>query len=497
MKKNNVRKNYIYNVMYQIVAIIIPIITTPYVSRVLGANNIGIYGYTVSISAYFILFGSLGISLYGQREIAYCQGDSKKYSKSFYEILLLRFIAMTISAILFYFIFVFKSNDYSIYFKILLVEIIANMFDISWFLQGLEEFKKTVVRNIIVRIISLVVIFLFVKSKSDLPIYFIIYVLSILIGNLSLWLYLPKYLKKIKIKELNMTKHLKPALVLFVPQIAIQVYTVLDRTMIGILIPAKEEVGFYTQGEHILKLLLTIITSLGTVMLPRIASIFSTGDKEKIKEYLNKSFNFVYFLGMPMVFGIISVSRKFVPVFFGSGYDRVIYVMMTISPILIFIGLSNVLGVQYLLPTKRQKEFTISVFVGAIINFGINLILIPKYGAIGAAIGTIIAELFVTIVQLFYVRKDLNVLKILKISITYFIGSITMFVALLFVRKIPLSNLESVLLQVSVGIVVYILYLIITKNEFVFEYYNQFKGIIKSKSKLRRRSLTIRSQVLF
>ena len=489
MKKNNVRKNYIYNVMYQIVAIIIPIITTPYVSRVLGANNIGIYGYTVSISAYFILFGSLGISLYGQREIAYCQGDSKKYSKSFYEILLLRFIAMTISAILFYFIFVFKSNDYSIYFKILLVEIIANMFDISWFLQGLEEFKKTVVRNIIVRIISLVVIFLFVKSKSDLPIYFIIYVLSILIGNLSLWLYLPKYLKKIKIKELNMTKHLKPALVLFVPQIAIQVYTVLDRTMIGILIPAKEEVGFYTQGEHILKLL------LGTVMLPRIASIFSTGDKEKIKEYLNKSFNFVYFLGMPMVFGIISVSRKFVPVFFGSGYDRVIYVMMTISPILIFIGLSNVLGVQYLLPTKRQKEFTISVFVGAIINFGINLILIPKYGAIGAAIGTIIAELFVTIVQLFYVRKDLNVLKILKISITYFIGSITMFVALLFVRKIPLSNLESVLLQVLVGIVVYILYLIITKNEFVFEYYNQFKGIIKSKSKLR--SLTIRSQVLF
>ena len=473
--------------MYQIVAIIIPIITTPYVSRVLGANNIGIYGYTVSISAYFILFGSLGISLYGQREIAYCQGDSKKYSKSFYEILLLRFIAMTISAILFYFIFVFKSNDYSIYFKILLVEIIANMFDISWFLQGLEEFKKTVVRNIIVRIISLVVIFLFVKSKSDLPIYFIIYVLSILIGNLSLWLYLPKYLKKIKIKELNMTKHLKPALVLFVPQIAIQVYTVLDRTMIGILIPAKEEVGFYTQGEHILKLLLTIITSLGTVMLPRIASIFSTGDKEKIKEYLNKSFNFVYFLGMPMVFGIISVSRKFVPVFFGSGYDRVIYVMMTISPILIFIGLSNVLGVQYLLPTKRQKEFTISVFVGAIINFGINLILIPKYGAIGAAIGTIIAELFVTIVQLFYVRKDLNVLKILKISITYFIGSITMFVALLFVRKIPLSNLESVLLQVSVGIVVYILYLIITKNEFVFEYYNQFKGIIKSKSKLRRK----------
>ena len=222
-------------------------------------------------------------------------------------------------------------------------------------------------------------------------------------------------------------------------------------------------------------------------MLPRIASIFSTGDKEKIKEYLNKSFNFVYFLGMPMVFGIISVSRKFVPVFFGSGYDRVIYVMMTISPILIFIGLSNVLGVQYLLPTKRQKEFTISVFVGAIINFGINLILIPKYGAIGAAIGTIIAELFVTIVQLLYVRKDLNVLKILKISITYFIGSITMFVALLFVRKIPLSNLESVLLQVSVGIVVYILYLIITKNEFVFEYYNQFKGIIKSKSKLRRK----------
>lgn len=487
MEKSNVRKNYIYNVIYQIIAIIIPIITTPYISRVLGASNIGIYGYTVSISAYFILFGSLGISLYGQREIAYCQSEPKKYSKAFYEIILLRFIAMFISTTLFYFIFVFKINEYNIYFKLLVIEIVANMFDISWFFQGLEEFKKTVIRNIVIRILSLIIIFVFVKTKNDLPIYFIIYVLSILIGNISLWLYLPKYLKIIKFKELEIIKHLKPTLVLFLPQIAIQVYTVLDRTMIGILIPEKAEVGFYTQGEHIIKLLLTIITSLGTVMLPRIASIFSSGDNDRIKEYLEKSFNFVYLLGIPMVFGILSVSRRFVPVFFGSGYDRVVYVMMTISPILIFIGLSNVLGMQYLLPTKRQKEFTISVIIGAVINFCINLIFIPKYGAVGAAISTIIAELVVTLVQLFIVRKNLNVCKIISISFEYFTGSVIMFVILLFVRKIPLSNLKSVLLQIGIGIVVYVSYLLLIRNKFVFDYLQQFIILFKNKRRKRQR----------
>lgn len=183
--KKSLTKNYIYNLIYQIMLLILPLITAPYISRVLGAENIGIYSYTLSISAYFILFGSLGIALYGQREIAYKQKDKEKYSITFWEIFFLRILTMTIALILYYFIFA-KGEQYQTYYKVLILEIIGNCIDISWFFQGLEEFKKTVTRNMIVKLISVVCIFLLVKTPNDLYIYFWIYVLSILIGNISL-----------------------------------------------------------------------------------------------------------------------------------------------------------------------------------------------------------------------------------------------------------------------------------------------------------------------
>ena len=166
MKKQNVKKNYIYNLIYQVVAIILPIISTPYISKVLGAKNIGIYGYTLSISAYFVLFGTLGMTLYGQREIAYLQKEKEKYSKAFFEIFFLKLLVMSISALLFFFIFVRGNNNYHIYYRILLLELLANAIDVSWFFQGLEEFKKTVIRNLIVKIASVACIFIFVLRHN-------------------------------------------------------------------------------------------------------------------------------------------------------------------------------------------------------------------------------------------------------------------------------------------------------------------------------------------
>lgn len=316
MKRKSITKNYIYNLIYQILVLILPLITAPYVSRVLGAEKIGIYSYTLSISAYFILFGSLGISLYGQREIAYKQKDKKEYSKIFFEIVILRALTMLISLLIFYFVCIIKENNYKIYYKILVLEIIGNCLDISWFFQGLEDFKKIVSRNIFIKLISIICIFLFVKTPDDLYIYFLIYVLSVLIGNASLWLYLSKYIEKCKIRELKVFRHLKPTIALFIPQIAVQVYTLLDKTMIGTIISDKSEVGYYEQSQKIVKMSLTVITSLGTVMLPRIASCFSTGDKDKISDYMHKSFNVVFLLAFPMMFGLLAISDKFVPVFF-------------------------------------------------------------------------------------------------------------------------------------------------------------------------------------
>lgn len=466
LKKKSLLKNYIYNLIYQVLVLILPLVTTPYISRVLGAENIGIYSYTLSIVTYFILFGSLGVALYGQREIAYYQKDKKKYSIIFWEIVILRAITMTISLILFYLIFV-NGNQYQIYYKILILELIGNCIDISWFFQGLEEFKKTVIRNMIIKLISVISIFTFVKSQNDLKIYFWIYVLSTSIGNASLCLYLPKFLTKVKIKELHLFRHLKPTLGLFIPQIAVQVYTVLDRTMIGAIISDKSEVGFYDQSQKIIKLLMTIITSLGTVMLPRIANTFASGEKEKINNYMKRSFNMVFLLAFPMIFGIISVSKAFVPIFFGEGYDKVAILMNVISPIILFIGLSNVTGTQYLLPTKRQKEYTISVIIGAITNFIMNACLIWKFGAIGASIGTVIAEFTVTAVQLYFVRNDFDFKQIIKISKNYVISSIAMFIVCIIIGSVVKSNMISIIIQVIFGVGIYGVCLLALKDEFV------------------------------
>lgn len=478
MSKKSITKNYIYNLIYQVLVLILPLITAPYISRVLGAENIGIYSYTLSISAYFILFGSLGIAMYGQREIAYNQNNKKKTSVIFWEVNLLRIVTMSISLLIFYFTFA-RENQYSMYYKILMLEIIGNCIDISWFFQGLEEFKKTVTRNMIVKLISVMCIFVLIKTPNDLVLYFGIYVLSILIGNGSLWLYLPKYLKKVKIKELNIFKHLKPTIALFIPQIAIQVYTLLDRTMVGAIVSDKSEVGYYDQGQKIIKMLLAIITSLGTVMSPRIASTFANGEKEELNNYMKKSFNNVFLLAFPMVFGIIAISKSFVPVFFGQGYDKVAILMSVISPIILLIGLSNVTGTQYLLPIKRQREFTISVICGAIINFILNLCLIWKYGAIGASIGTVVAEFTVTSVQIYFVRKDFKLKEIFKLAKNYLISSIIMFIVCLVIGKFINYNLMSTVVQVTVGGIIYGICLLILRDKFIFEVLNKIKNKIK------------------
>ena len=473
--KNSVKKNYIYNLMYQILVILLPLITAPYISRVLGAENIGIYSYTTSISAYFILFGSLGVSLYAQREIAFHQDNKKENTKTFIEIVLLRTITMFISIAVFCITFV-SNGEYGYFYKILIVELIAQCLDISWFFIGLEDFKKTVSRNLIIKFISVVSIFVLVKTPEDLNIYFWIYVLSVLIGNLSLWFYLPKYLVKVNVKELNIFKHLKPTLALFIPEIAIQVYTVLDKTMIGAIWEDKSEVGYYQQSEKIIKLLLTIITSLGTVLLPRIASCFANNKKQEVFGYLKKSFNFVFILAFPMVFGIIAVADKFVPLFFGPGYDKVVILMSVISPIILFIGMNNVIGKQYLLPTKRQKQYTISVVTGAVVNLIMNSCLIWKFGALGASIGTVIAEFTVTLVQLIFVRKEFDIKGILKLSIKYIISSIIMFVACKLVGLFSVNDFVSIVLQVGVGTIVYILMLLVLKDKFTFDMINEVKN---------------------
>ena len=469
MRKESVKKNYIYNMLYQLLVIIIPIITTPYIARRLGADGNGIYGYTISIVTYFILFGSLGISLYGQREIAYNQKDKEKRSNIFWELFILRFITMLISAIVFYLIFCLNGN-YAIYYRILLIEMLANVLDISWFFQGMEDFKKIVIRNFIVKIISVICIFTFIKDPGDLNKYLFIYVFSTLFGSLTLWISIFKYLGKTK--KLEFKKHIPLIMSLFIPQIAIQIYTVLDKTMIGTILNDMSEVGYYEQSQKIIKILLTVITAIGTVMMPRIANCFAENNKKQIQAYMNKTFNFVFILAFPLMLGIMAITQHFVPFFFGLGYEKVKILMPVLSLIILFISLSSVTGTQFLLSTKRQKEFTISVTIGAIVNFILNLILIYFLKSVGAAIATVLAELAVVIVQFIYVRKDFNLKQIFKMSINYFVAAVIMFVICYPITYLIKDNFTCIVIQGLTGGLVYLIVLLVLKDKFLFEIIN-------------------------
>lgn len=480
MAKKSVSKNYIYNLVYQILLMVIPLITTPYLSRVLGAENLGIYSYTLSIATYFVLFGSLGVALYGQREIAYVRDDKDKLSKTFFEILFFRFVSMAFSIFTFYLFFCLNGN-YKVYYRILLLELVANSLDISWLFQGLEEFKKITGRNIVVKLISLVLIFTLVKTKNDLWLYVVIYVLSDVIGNLSLWPYLPKYVNKVKPKRLNLKKHLRPILALFIPQIAVNIYTVLDKTMIGLISGNMVAEGNYEQSQNIVKTALTVVTALGTVVSPRIANSMSNHDTEKINEYLSKSFRFVWFMGIPVMFGIMGIANTLVPWFLGSEFNDSVALIMLGSPLIMAIGLNNVTGLQYLVPVKKQKLFTLSVVIGALFNFTLNSIMIPIYGANGAIIASVLAEFLILTIHILGIKKDIDIKMIYKGSLKYIVSGIIMFSVVYFIGIKMNPTMSTTFLQILVGIIIYTLLLIIAKDDFIIDIFKKMYTFIKLK----------------
>ncbi len=480
MKKKSIAKNYLFNLIYQMLTILLPLITTPYLSRVLQAEPIGIFGYTMSIVTYFVLFGSLGIAMYGQREIAYHQNNKKEFSKSFLELLLLRFISLLVTIGLFYFIYG-REGNYAFYYRILIIQLVASMFDISWFFQGLEEFDKTVIRNLIVKVMSLILIFVLVKNPTDLWKYFAISVGSELIGNLSLFLYLPKYIIKIPIKDLQLKKHIKPTILLFLPQIAIQIYTVLDKTMIGLLTNNMAEVGFYEQAQKVVRAALVLISALQTVMNSRIAAAYMEKNYDEVKNCLKKSFQFVWFLGIPLALGLIAIASKFVPWFYGDGFDGVTNILIFTTPILIAIGLNGITGIQYLVQTGKQNIFTVSVIIGAFTNVLFNMILIPKYGGAGAAIASVAAESVILIYQLHFFKDQFLFRDILKFGVKNIISGVIMLLVVSYVVTYLKVSILNTMIEIFIGMLTYFLMLFILKESFFVDILRQILVGIKRK----------------
>lgn len=451
-------KNYLYNVAYQLFALIVPLLTVPYISRVLGPGGVGINSFTGAVSSYFVLFGTLGINLYGQRQIAYARENVRQRNVVFTEILGLHFALMSIATVT-YLLFVLFSSDYTAYYWIQLITLFSAFLDVSWFFMGLEEFKKTVLRNFFVRIVSLVAIFIFVRNHSDVGLYIFILAMAGFLGNLSLWSYLfkEKVFSTIRWQDLKIWRHFKPTFALFLPQVAMQIYLLLNRVVIG-WFSSMTQVGFFDNSDKIVKMVLGIVTAIGTVMLPRIANVFKKGDSEQLEKYMRASFDFATALSVPITIGLIVIAKPFSAVFLGAKFAGVDQIIAILALVIIPISWTTVLGTQFLLAVDRTSQFTKSVLVGAIVNIVLNFIFIPFFAARGAAISSTVAEYVVLGIQLYFVRNDAFARTIFTDFWKYLVGGLTIVPIAYGIYSLHLSDMMQIL---SVSVLAGIFYLIV------------------------------------
>ena len=435
-----VLKNYAYNLSYQLLVIILPIITTPYVTRVFSSNDLGTYGYFNSIVTYFILLATLGVANYGTKEISSHRNDIRK---NFWGIYTLQFGATCLSILLYIilcFTFSFMQNPVA---YILGLSLLSKGMDISWLFQGLEDFRKITVRNITVKLVGVVSIFLFVKSPGDLYLYVSLLTVFELLGQLSMWFPAHEFIGKPHLDLYYAKQHLKPVILLFLPQIAISLYVTLDRTMLGAL-ASTTDVGIYDQALKLVNILLTLVTSLGSVMLPRVSNLLSKGNNEAVNRMHQISFLIYNLVIFPTIAGMLIINNDFVKFFLGNDFQEARYAIAIMIFRMFFIGWTNIMGIQILIPHNKNKEFLTSTTVPAIISVGLNLLLLPKFGYIGAAIVSVLTEVFVWGIQLYFTRKYLKDVPIYKSTVKIFLASILMYFALSFLKTfltfIPIIN---------------------------------------------------------
>ena len=457
----NLSKNLIYNIIYQILLYIIPFILTPYLSRTLGATQIGEYSYTYSIVYYFMMFTLLGINNYGVRKISKTKREKDALGETFSSIYGLQLFLGLISLIIYNLVsVVFLSTHHTI----LLIHnlfLISAVVDINWFFFGIEKFDITVTRNAIIKVLSTLLIFMLVKSPDSILIYTIIMAGSTLLSQLYLVAILHKY---INFYPLNIPKsiklHFTKCLVLFIPVIAYSIYRVMDKTMIGGII-STTELGYYENAEKIINIPIGILTAIGTVMLPFMSKQVkkdqsSMGDEKN--DVLYRMFQVCFLIMIPMAFILLIIAKDFTSIYFGAGFEKSGDILILLSSTIIFATVANVIRTNYLIPNEEDKIYVTSTIVGAVVNLILNLIFIKSLGAIGACIGTIAAEASVMIYQIIATKKNINYKKVfLSISVLIIKCIVVALVCTALVKLLKVQGVIKIIIAVTSFVVLYLL----------------------------------------
>ncbi|MBR2208116.1 MAG: polysaccharide biosynthesis C-terminal domain-containing protein [Synergistaceae bacterium] len=480
----SIKRNYVYNLAYQILTLITPFITTPYVTRVLSPNAIGLSSFAFSLSQTFGLLASVGILIYGQREISYAQDDRQKRTQIFWELQMLSFVTSIVWIALYMFVVVFYIKHDYVLFLVFILQIIP--FNSTFLFYAMEEFGKIMALSFIFKILDISIIFIFIKSDADLPLYVLGSMSTMVLPNLLMWLDVHKY---VDWPDLKLLKSLKPfrnimlIISLFLPTISSQIYSVLDKIMLGFIAQGAAENGYYELALRISKMPLMVVASLGIVIVPRIGHLYKANEVETLQAYIYRSFKFAWFASVPLCFGLIAVSNNFVAWFFGGGYRKVSDLLKISSSLLIIIGLSSVNG-QYFVPTGQQNKYTITLVTGAVVNFSLNMFLIPRFYSYGALTASVLAELAVLASQLYFLRKEFSIRKIISDGFSYLAAGFIMFAALRsFSYKLPLNPLGTAIMIFS-GALIYFGVLLILRDEFFISYSMRTINFLKRRIKM-------------
>ncbi len=478
---HSLRKNFFYNSAYQILLMITPLITTPWLSRTIGSSGNGVFAYTQAIVNYFVMFSTLGLSNYGVRIIAECDGDRKKRSRVFWEVITMS-AGIGLLVLIAYILFVIAfGRRYTQYWILWGFWVIGSILDTSWLFFGLQEFKMPTIRNFITKLISVVMILLLVRDSNDVWAYILAIAASYLLNSLLLWPFIPKYVDFIRPTLKGIFSHIKPNLTLFIPVIATSLYTLLDRVMLGAM-SGMGQAGYYDYAEKISKLPMAVITALGAVVLPKMTAVISAGHTIEGKHLVQKTMWFMLFCAYGLAFGIASIAPEFVPIFFGEGFESCIPLMRILSLVIPLICITNVIGVQYLLPTHQDNAYTLSVVFGAITNIIINIFAIPHFGAMGAAFATVLAEFIVLLAQVRVTRHDLKITSSILGTIPFAVFGLLMFAIVRLISTIINSTLTSLFIEIAAGASFYLVLSLVwcelTKNS---EFSEIFPRLVKWK----------------
>ncbi|EAA24622.1 Capsular polysaccharide repeat unit transport protein CpsM [Fusobacterium vincentii ATCC 49256] len=473
MEENRIlKKNIVMNTILSFITLIYPLIIFPYVSRVLLPNGIGKVNFAISIITYFSMFAQLGIPLYGIRICSELRDDKLKLTKVVFEI----FIIYSITTCIIFFIYllcVFNVEKFFVEKKLYLVisfTFFFNLIGFEWFLKSLEEYTLIVKTSVLFRIISLIFILILVKDKTDYVKYAFLTIFVTSGTSLFYVLKLKNYikLKSIKLKMLNLSRHLKPIFTFFLMSVTITLYTNLDTVMLGFL-STEEQVGFYTTALKIKNILVTLITSFGTVLLPRLSYYITQKREEEYKKIIKKSFNYILIVAIPLAFYFILFAKTTIAILAGEKYINSIVPMQVLMPTVICIGITNLIGIQIMLPLHQEKKLLVTVMSGAVVDLIINLLLIPKLLALASAVATLAAEIVVLILQVLIMRRMIKSIVDKKGIFQILVSSIISGILSSCIKLLSFNNITEFFLSGIIFIITFVILLLIFKNPLIYE----------------------------